>query len=113
MNGRSPPVERCAVILHLLDATEPDPVKNWRMIRRELKKYGGGLEDKPEIIGLNKIDAVPPDELKTKIQKLRRAAKRAIFPLSGVTGAGIEDVTRALNAEIIAARSGGDGVNWS
>jgi len=107
-------VERCAVILHLLDATEPDPVKNWRMIRRELKKYGGGLEDKPEIIGLNKIDAVPPDELKTKIQKLRRAAKRPVFPLSGVTGAGIEDVTRALNAEIIAARrTGGDEVNWS
>ncbi|MBX3454851.1 GTPase ObgE [Ferrovibrio sp.] len=97
-------VERCAVILHLLDGTEADPVKNWRMIRKELKAYGAGLEDKPEIIGLNKADAIPPDELKAKLQKLKRAAKRPIHVLSGVSGEGIEDVKRALLEQIQAAR---------
>lgn len=98
-------VERCAVILHLLDGTEADPVKNWRMIRKELKAYGAGLEDKPEIIGLNKADAIPPDELKTKLQKLKRAAKRPIHVLSGVSGEGIEDVKRALLEQVQAARA--------
>ena len=98
-------VERCAVILHLLDGTEADPVKNWRMIRKELKAYGAGLEDKPEIIGLNKADAISPDELKTKLQKLKRAAKRPIHVLSGVSGEGIEDVKRALLEQVQAARA--------
>jgi GTP-binding protein len=98
-------VERCAVILHLIDATEPEPVKNWRLIRKELTQYGAGLEDKPEVIGLNKIDAVPPDELKAKIQKLKRAAKRPVLTLSGVTGEGVEAVTRALFEAVAEARA--------
>src|SRR5690348_10774346 len=52
-------VERCSVILHLIDGTEDDVVGNWRTIRRELDAYGHGLAGKPEIIGLNKADAVP------------------------------------------------------
>lgn len=97
-------VERCAVILHLLDGTEAEPVKHWRMIRKELAAYGAGLEDKPEIIGLNKADAVPPDELKAKVQKLKRAAKRPVFVLSGVSGDGIDAVVQALYEQIAATR---------
>jgi GTP-binding protein len=103
-------VERCAVILHLLDGTEADPVKHWRMIRKELQTYGAGLEDKPEIIGLNKADAIPPDELKTKLQKLKRATKRPIFVLSGVSGEGIDAIVQVLYEQIAAARLAEKGV---
>ena len=69
-------VERCAVILHLIDGTEEDVVGAYRTIRRELADYGHGLADKPEIIGLNKIDAIDPAEVDEKRRALgpRRAA---------------------------------------
>lgn len=97
-------VERCAVILHLLDGTSDDPVRDWKLVRKELKAYGGGLDKKLEIIGLNKIDAIPADELKEKITKLKRSAKRPVLPLSGVTGEGVETVTTQLFAVIAEAR---------
>src|SRR6201997_3400556 len=56
-------VERCAVLLHLIDATEDDVVGNWRTIRSELDAYGHDLTEKPEIIALNKADALPEEEL--------------------------------------------------
>src|SRR5204862_4023774 len=66
-------VERCAVILHLIDGTEDDVAGAYRMIRQELADYGHGLAAKPEIVGLNKIDAIDPAE----IEKKRRALSRA------------------------------------
>jgi GTP-binding protein len=60
-------VERCAVILHLIDGTEDDVVGAYRTIRRELADYGHGLADKPEIVGLNKIDAIAPAEVEKVI----------------------------------------------
>lgn len=98
-------VERCAVILHLLDGTSDDPLRDWKLIRKELKAYGAGLDKKPEIIGLNKIDAIPADELKEKIAKLKRSAKRPVLPLSGVTGEGVEAVTTELFRVIAEARA--------
>src|SRR5690606_35845912 len=89
-------VERCAVILHLIDGTVEDPVAAWKLIRKELKAYGADLDKKPEIIGLNKIDAIPADELKAKMTKLKRAAKRPVFALSGVSGEGVSAVVDAL-----------------
>jgi GTPase len=97
-------VERCAVILHLIDATEEDVVGAYRTIRKELKAYGHGLVDKPEIIGLNKADAVSPEDIKAKRAKLKRAARREVMVLSGVSGAGVPEVLSALRATIAAAR---------
>jgi len=93
-------VERCAVILHLIDGTEEDVVANYRTIRRELKTYGNGLVEKPEIIGLNKADAVPPEELAKKRQKLKRASKHPVLVLSGATGQGVQEAMAALYAVI-------------
>src|SRR5205807_1881890 len=83
-------VERCAVILHLIDGTEDDVVGAYRMIRHELADYGHGLADKPEIVGLNKIDAIDPDAVVDKCRALARAARpgTSVLPLSGVSGAG-------------------------
>jgi len=97
-------VERCAVILHLVDGTVEDVVGHWRTIRRELEAYGHGLTDKREIIGLNKADAVPPEELAKKRQKLKRASKREVLVLSGATGKGVPETLSALLGVIKATR---------
>lgn len=99
-------VERCAVVLHLIDSTEEDVVANYRTIRDELASYGHGLSQKPEIIGLNKIDALDPGEIDEKRRAVARAAGGGaqVLTLSGVSGAGVAKVLAALFAAIEAAR---------
>ncbi|MBL0115371.1 MAG: GTPase ObgE [Sphingomonadales bacterium] len=89
-------IERCKVLLHLVDATGEDPVGSWRIVRGELDAYGAGLTDKVEVIGLNKIDALEPAAVKKLVTKLKRASKAEVFPLSGASGEGIEAVLDRL-----------------
>lgn len=97
-------VERCPVILHLVDGTLDDIAGAYLAIRRELAAYGNGLAEKPEIVGLNKIDALDAETVAAKIRQLRRVAGRGagIMPLSGVTGAGVPEVLGALFAALAA-----------
>jgi len=99
-------VERCAVILHLVDGTADDVAASYRTIRDELRCYGHGLAGKPEIVGLNKIDAIPPDEVKKKCRALAHAAGHgaSVLPLSGVSGEGVREVVAALLQAVDAAR---------
>ena len=92
--------ERCSVILHLVDGTEEDVVKIYKTIRAELEAYGHGLAAKPEIVALNKIDAVPKADLAKKRAALEKACKHEVHTISGVSGAGIPTVLRALAREI-------------
>src|SRR5690606_10608256 len=96
-------VERCRVLLHLVDATGDDPVGAYRTIRAELAAYGHGLADKPEILALSKIDALPPEETERRQKKLARAAGRTPLLLSAVSRAGVDTVLRLLAREIAAA----------
>jgi GTPase len=89
-------IERCQVLLHLVDATGDDPVKAWRTVRKELKAYGAQLTEKIEVIGLNKIDALEPAEVKKLANKLKRASKEDVFPLSGASGEGVSEVLDRL-----------------
>ena len=89
-------IERCRVLLHLVDATGDDPVDAYRTVRNELDIYGAGLIDKPEVIGLNKIDALDPADVKKLMAKLKRASKAEIMPLSGAAGTGIDAVLDRL-----------------
>ena len=89
-------VERCAVLLHLIDGAAGNVVDAWRTVREELEAYGGGLADKPEIIGLNKLDAMTPREASARAAALRRASGRPVMLLSGVSGQGVPEVLRAL-----------------
>ena len=89
-------IERCKVLLHLVDATEDDPVGNYRIVRGELDAYGAGLVDKPQVIGLNKVDALEPDAVKKLITKLKRASKAEVMPMSGAGGAGLDAVLDRL-----------------
>jgi GTP-binding protein len=100
-------VERCAVILHLVDGTLDDVADAYRMIRHELALYGHGLAEKPEIVGLNKIDAIDPTAAPAKCAALQRAAGRdtAVLPVSGVTGAGVSEALAALLAALVTARA--------
>lgn len=98
-------IERCRVLLHLVDATGDDPVGAWRTVRREIEAYGGGLTDKAEVIGINKIDALEPAEVKKLAAKLKRASKAEVMPLSGAGGDGVEAVLDRL-LEAIGIESG-------
>jgi GTPase len=93
-------IERCRVLLHLVDATGDDPVGAYRTVRNELDIYGAGLIDKPEVIGLNKIDALDPADVKKLMTKLKRASKAEIMPLSGAAGTGIDAVLDRLSDAI-------------
>ncbi len=91
-------VERCAVLLHLVDVTEEDPVAAYRTVRTELDAYDNGLIDKPEIIGLNKIDAVSKQELEEKRQAFKSAIGKEPLLLSAATGKGVREAMFALLA---------------
>jgi GTP-binding protein len=93
-------VERCAVLLHLVDAAADDPVAGYRTVRKELKAYGAGLEKKPEIVAFNKIDAVPEDELSSKLAAFKRCVRRTPLTISGATREGLDTAMKALLKEI-------------
>jgi GTP-binding protein len=101
-------VERCGAILHLIDGTQDDVVDAYKTIRGELEAYGHGLETKPEIVGLNKCDALDADAIKKKKAALSRAAKRRggkVMALSGVAGKGVQEVLRALAPHVLERRA--------
>lgn len=89
-------IERCGVLLHLIDATEEDVVASYETIMAEVENYGGDLTGKPMIVGLNKCDAVSDEELEEKRLALTDAAARPVMVLSGATGEGVKEVLSAL-----------------
>ena len=89
-------VERCRVLLHLIDATCEHAGKAYKTVRTELEAYEGQLADKIEIVALNKIDAVTPEQLKQQKDRLKRAAKKTPLLMSGVTRDGVAEALRAL-----------------
>jgi GTPase len=93
-------IERCRVLLHLVDATGDDPVGAYKIVRNELDIYGAGLTDKVEIIGLNKIDAIDPADAKKLVTRLKRASKAEVLMLSGASGDGIPAVLDRLSEAI-------------
>lgn len=93
-------VERCAVLLHLIDGTSEDVVEDYQTIITELEEYGGELANKPRITALNKIDALDDVEQAEKHNALEMATGGKVFQISGVARDGITDVLRAIRAEI-------------
>jgi GTP-binding protein len=89
-------VERCRVLLHLVDVTEPNVAQAYRTIRGELKAYGANLNRKREIVALSKCDAVTPEVAAQKAQELQAAARKKPLLLSGVSGAGVRDALLKL-----------------
>ncbi len=97
-------VERCAVLLHLVDGAAGNVVRAWRTVRAELEAYGGGLADKPELLVLNKLDAMSPREMSARRAALMKASGQEVMLLSGATGENLPDVLRALMDRVYAHR---------
>ena len=97
-------VERCKVLLHLVDGAAADPARAYRTIRRELAEYGHGLEDRPELVALNKADAMTPQARTARVKALSRAAGKPVMLISGASGEGVPELLRALADMIAAAR---------
>jgi GTP-binding protein len=103
-------VERCRVLLHLVDGTQDDVAEAYKVIRKELRLYGHGLARKPEIVALSKCDALPPEEREAKLAQLKKAARRNPVALSSATRENVDTVLRALIRAIDSDDDEGDDV---
>jgi GTP-binding protein len=97
-------IERCRVLLHLVEGTSEHAGKAYKTVREELEAYGEGLAEKPEIVALSKVDALTPEVLKEQVARLKRAAKRMPIILSSASGEGVDAALRALFAVVEEAR---------
>ena len=98
-------VERCSVLLHLVDGTSETVAEDYRTILHELEAYADILASKPRITALNKIDALDEDTLAMRQDELAGAVGGPVHLISGVSGRGLQEVLRALWSEISAART--------
>jgi GTPase len=98
-------VERCAVLLHLVDGTSQDVAHDWKVIDTELRAYAADLAAKPRITALNKIDALMPEEREEKRKTLEAVAGPGVHLISGASGEGLQTVLRALYATIVRGRA--------
>lgn len=93
-------VERCSVLLHLVDGTSDDVVKDYQTIINEIESYGGFLAEKPRVTVLNKIDTLPEEFQQEYIRELEKASGGKVLPMSGVSQIGVTNVLRALRQQI-------------
>jgi GTP-binding protein len=100
-------VERTAILLHLIDATQDAPAEAYQIIRGEIEAYGAGLEDKPEIVALSKADAVPEKEMAKKANAVAKVAGAKPLVLSAVSGQGMQDALRQIVKEVVRSRTKG------
>jgi GTP-binding protein len=98
-------IERCRVILHLIDVTEPDPVAAYRTVRSELDAYGGGLEDKPEIVALAKCDALSEAEAGEKSERLAPILGTRPERVSAASGLNMDRICHQIADAVKAARA--------
>jgi GTPase len=115
-------IERCRVLIHLIDIQGVDPADALDIVEEELEAYGGGLEDKPRLIVLNKIDLADAELVKDFTKELKAAGARKVFAVSGATGKGMDKLLNAVIEHLPAAtvterpsgeREESDEVVWS
>ncbi len=113
-------IERCRVLLHLIDANDPDVADSYRIVRDELANYGAGLADKPSIVALNKIDMLDDELIAALSAELEEASGGEVIPLSGAAGTGIDwvldkllDAVGPAAVLVDATDEGEDAIEWS
>lgn len=90
-------IERCRVLIHLVDITGMDPAEAMAVVEEELAAYGAGLDDKPRLVALNKVDLADPELVDAFSRELLAAGAAQVFPISGATG---QDMDALLDAVI-------------
>ncbi|QJQ31381.1 GTPase ObgE [Sphingomonas lacunae] len=113
-------IERCRVLLHLVDANDEDVATSYRIVRDELEAYGGGLTDKPVIVALNKIDTLDDELIAALSAELEEECGQEVIPISGASGTGIDWVLDQLLEAIGPTKGkvsdddeGEDAIEWS
>ncbi len=115
-------IERCRVLIHLIDANGSDPVEAMEIVEEELAAYGGGLDEKPRLIAHNKIDLIDAELVAAFSAELLAAGADQVFPISGATGAGMDELLDAVVGHLPAAtsterpageREEGEDIPWS
>jgi GTP-binding protein len=97
-------LERCASLLHLVDATSEDILGSFETICEELRQYGHGLDEKPQILALSKCDSLVAEEIEEKRALLAEASGAKVLPLSAASGLGVQDALRAMARHIATSR---------
>ena len=98
-------IERCAVLLHLVDGTSGTLIEDYQTIIDEIEAYGAGLDDKPRITVLNKVDTLDDEEREFLRDELQQAVGGKVMLMSGVSGEGTQNVLRALRVKIEEVRA--------
>ncbi len=106
-------IERCRVLVHLIDVTVDSPTRAYRTVRHELREYGGGLEDKLEIVALSKCDLVEPAVAKRRQGALARAIGKPVHQVSAAAHLGLTPILDALIEVIAQGRPAADTADWS
>ena len=96
-------IERCRVLVHLIDIEGTDPAEALEIVEEELAAYGSGLDEKPRLIALNKIDLVDTELVKLFTKELKAAGAKQVFPISGATGKGMDKLLDAVIGYLPAA----------
>lgn len=101
-------VERCGVLLHLVDGTQDNIEEAYHTIREELTQFSQLLADKTEVLALNKCDAISPEEITEKKKILKKLSGKNVYELSGATGQGVTEILRELKSAIAEDRKEDD-----
>jgi len=89
-------IERTRLLLHLIDATQPDPIAAYHTIQTELEAYGRGLSDRPQIVAFNKIDAVEIEQVEANAAELRSLTQAPVFVISAVARTGLDALLQQI-----------------
>ena len=110
-------IERCQVLLHLVDANDKDVATSYRVVRDELEAYGEGLSDKPVVVALNKVDTLDEELTAALTAELEDASGKPVLALSAAGGTGVEPVLDALLERLTVQRVEDEGpaepIEWS
>jgi GTP-binding protein len=101
-------IERCRILIHLIDATQDDPIAAWHIVCDELSEYGAALDEKPQIVALNKGDLLDPELMADIAEQLHSAGAQDVIAISGATGQGVDLVLDRV-LEALPAKSGIEG----
>lgn len=93
-------IERTRLLLHIIDATAENPVANYHTIQQELQAYGRHLADRPQIVALNKIDALDAEALADLVDQFTTLVQAPIHSISAVAGTGLKPMLQAVWAEL-------------